>query len=221
MKISLSRSRNGFTLVELLVVIVIVAVLAAIGISAVFSFRNSADEAVAVGNMRQIQIANVSYASDNNGRFVPPETTIDKTTYRWFENPEFVSQLKTEDATYTTSGPPDVSLPISLMDPQVARNKQGNYESLGASYAYTRPADGEAVRMSRLTSDSRSAAFITADDAFVDHASRTEIAYRHDDSKKAVVVFYDGHASTITRQDIDRIDTKGGASNHFWDPVRQ
>ena len=63
---------QGFTLVELLVVVVIVATLA--GISAVLarSMITRAHIAESTGNLRQLAIANINYASDH-GRFCPAD----------------------------------------------------------------------------------------------------------------------------------------------------
>ncbi|MEO5715133.1 MAG: type II secretion system protein [Luteolibacter sp.] len=63
------RSR-AFTLVELLVVIVIIISLAALVFPMVRSVRNAAGSAVTVANLRQIQVANASFASDNGGFFL-------------------------------------------------------------------------------------------------------------------------------------------------------
>jgi len=69
-----SRSHNprhrGFTLVELLVVIVIIIALVAIVIPVASSIRKAAGSAKTVSNLRQIQAANASFASDNNGFFL-------------------------------------------------------------------------------------------------------------------------------------------------------
>jgi len=92
---------HGFTLVELLVVIAIIAVLVTITATMTFRFRKSADRTSAMNAMRQIQTANISYAMENAGSFVPPEAQqVDADgietgeTYQWFENPDFISQLK-------------------------------------------------------------------------------------------------------------------------------
>jgi prepilin-type N-terminal cleavage/methylation domain-containing protein/prepilin-type processing-associated H-X9-DG protein len=65
--------QRGFTLVEILVVIVIVATLAAFSFSFVKSARIRADQAVCVSNLRNIGTALQIYAQDHNGVF--PETT--------------------------------------------------------------------------------------------------------------------------------------------------
>ena len=210
-------THEGFTLVELLVAIAIIATLAAISASAVVRFRKSADKTLALGNLRQLQTANVSYSSDHNGRFVPPKEKIDGVL--WYVNPELISQLKGDQATYSSSGgTPDTTLPISMMDPAVVRTKSAGYEKLSGSYAYTRTLEQDPVVISRLKDAARSAAFITADgDGFVDHTNQSKIAYRHAD--KAVVVYYGGHAAILNRGNMSRIDSNGGASNIFWAPT--
>lgn len=61
------KRHRGFTLVELLVVITIIVVLAALATVGVGKIRNSAHQANAVSSMRQIGIANVAYYTENNG----------------------------------------------------------------------------------------------------------------------------------------------------------
>ncbi|NDG71317.1 MAG: type II secretion system protein [Proteobacteria bacterium] len=66
------RFQPAFTLVELLVVIAIVAILAALLFPLVGSMRIKASSAVSVSNLRNIGIAIVSYAADNNGTLPGP-----------------------------------------------------------------------------------------------------------------------------------------------------
>jgi prepilin-type N-terminal cleavage/methylation domain-containing protein len=221
MKLSRIRPGTGFTLVELLVVIAIIAVLVTVSITVTFRFRKAADRTSAMNAMRQIQMANISYATQNAGSFIPPEAkevgadgVVTGETYKWFENPDFISQLKGEVATFSGNGVPDVSLPPSLMDLAVLRVKSAANTTLGNCFGYTAPSDGSAYRQSLLSSPGDSAAFITCDEPFVDHSSKAKIAYRHQD--KALVVYYDGRVSVLTKADISRIDSEGGATGVFW-----
>ena len=61
------RPRQGFTLVELLVVITIIIVLAALVFVVTGKIRANAQQANAVSALRQIGIANVAYYTENNG----------------------------------------------------------------------------------------------------------------------------------------------------------
>lgn len=71
MKAQIVRSRSGFTLVELLVVVLIIAVLAALSMVGLSRMRAAGDRATTVSVMRQLQIANTSYAGDHSGQYVP------------------------------------------------------------------------------------------------------------------------------------------------------
>lgn len=63
---------SGFTLVELLVVIVIIAVLAIGGLSGYESLRRGADRSVALNQLRQIGAAMRSYGGENGGMLPGP-----------------------------------------------------------------------------------------------------------------------------------------------------
>lgn len=63
------RIPNAFTLVELLVVVVIIGILAAIALPNFISAQAKAKTAAVKGNMRTVQIASEAYATDSGGAY--------------------------------------------------------------------------------------------------------------------------------------------------------
>src|SRR5690242_12326698 len=64
-------SAPAFTMVELLVVLAVIAVLAALLFPALAGAREKGRQAVCASNLRQFALANAMYAQDNEGYFVP------------------------------------------------------------------------------------------------------------------------------------------------------
>jgi type IV pilus assembly protein PilA len=70
-----ARSQAGFTLVEILVVMLILALLAAIAIPAFFSQRDKARDAEAKVQVRTAQAAIETYSTDHDGSYAGATTT--------------------------------------------------------------------------------------------------------------------------------------------------
>jgi prepilin-type N-terminal cleavage/methylation domain-containing protein/prepilin-type processing-associated H-X9-DG protein len=76
------RRKRGFTLIELLVVIAIIAVLMAILMPALNRAREQGKRSVCLSNLRQLTMAWIMYADDNDDKLVSGDTG----EYSWHQN---------------------------------------------------------------------------------------------------------------------------------------
>ena len=79
------RRGSGFTLVELLVVIGMIAILAGILLPALARAKSRARLAVCLNNLKQMQLAWGMYASDNDDRLAPNQCTPWGNFFSWVE----------------------------------------------------------------------------------------------------------------------------------------
>ncbi len=82
--IKMNNRAKNFTLVELLVVIAVIAILAALLLPALNKARDRAKAICCINNLKQSGLAISSYADDNNG-FAPRYSSADGTTRSWAE----------------------------------------------------------------------------------------------------------------------------------------
>lgn len=226
-------ARQAFTLIEILVTITIIVLIAALAIAGTSRIRTHAARSISMGNLKQLQIANASYAVDQNGRYVSvaKRNGDNKIGDMWLLNTSFLESFR-GDLGVTATGKVNTSVPISMLDPVAVRAKASMYNDIRASYAgVLRPgstvaSSDSSYLASELVSPERTAAFTTATDWQVIYGSRfswkgvegktqnAAIAYRHDDH--ALVAYYDGHVGMVSMNDIREIDSQGGQKNLFW-----
>lgn len=80
-----ARRERAFTLIELLVVIAIIAILAAILFPVFAKARERAKQTTCLSNLKQMGLAAVTYANDNDGYIIPWADTAAKTgPWQWY-----------------------------------------------------------------------------------------------------------------------------------------
>ena len=100
MKLHSSRQSLGFTLIEILVVVAIIAILVAIAFPAISNAKKRANEASCLANMKQCGAAILVYASDSDGQF--PASGTDE---NW--DNELLKKGIISDLTLTRQGCPE------------------------------------------------------------------------------------------------------------------
>ena len=239
--------RNGFTLVELLVVISIILVLAALSIMGFKRMREKADVVTTVKRIRGFTEANALYATDHNGKYVPVFAFDDdgQGAVQWHYNRAYLEALIGDKEAFGNSEVFEGidGLPEQVLDPIVIRSKKRYWSRISASFGYNaenmsgggwgQPNIARSHTISSVSNPDETCAFITATDWLVLHSGcllwerspvegkteNSKIAYRH--QGKAVVAYYDGHTSLISINDMKEINRRGAVNNVFWGGSRR
>jgi prepilin-type N-terminal cleavage/methylation domain-containing protein len=126
MKTTIQLARRGFTLVELLVVIVIIAALAGLSVPQIIKMKKRADVAEAISNAKQLGLALAQFDADVGG--FPDDSTVDA-----------IERLVGEAATRTLTGADSNSYFRQLFEAGVVDSEQPFYAK--SSYTKVKPDD--------------------------------------------------------------------------------
>jgi prepilin-type N-terminal cleavage/methylation domain-containing protein/prepilin-type processing-associated H-X9-DG protein len=239
--------RNGFTLAELLVVISIILVLAALSVMGFKRTREQTDVVTTVKRIRGFTEANALYATDHNGKYVPVFAFDEdgQGAVQWHYNRAYLEALIGDKEAFENSEVFEGidGLPEQVLDPIVIRSKKRYWSRISASFGYNsenmsgggwgQPNTARSHTTSSVSNPDETCAFITATDWLVVHSGallwenspvegkteNSKIAYRH--QGKAVVSYYDGHTSLISINDMKEINRRGGVNNVFWGGKRR
>ena len=95
------KSQKGFTLIELMIVVVIIGILAAIAIPNFIAMQDRAKEGSTRANMHTFQLAAEDYGVQNDGTYAPDVATVRPLLPRGganFKNPFSATAASTVDA---------------------------------------------------------------------------------------------------------------------------
>jgi prepilin-type N-terminal cleavage/methylation domain-containing protein/prepilin-type processing-associated H-X9-DG protein len=117
------RKTDGFTLVELLVVISIIAILMAILMPALGKAREQARKIVCANNLKTLALGDQMYANDSADYHVPILNGRSRDNWLWFQNPLFVKiiAMKGRKNTEESQGYKAMTLPKDYKCPSDKR----------------------------------------------------------------------------------------------------
>lgn len=219
---NMTTPRKAFTLIELLTVIAIIAVLAAILIPVVGNIRNKATMTNCSSSLRTLHASANLYAQDNGGYLMPSSKQVGDNTNHW---PVLVL-----DFLGYSAGNDDLKRDISC--PSYDGNANGTYWMLGYAYnetpAYygpsaqseystpqfkrsrqnTRIKDGSGTKfgLHEVTFPEARVMFAEADDLWHLTGTNSDMAskvatHRHG-TEFCNAIFFDGHVEQLTPEEV-------------------
>ncbi|MFA6959197.1 MAG: DUF1559 domain-containing protein [Opitutaceae bacterium] len=212
--------REGFTLVELLAVIAIVGVLAAIVIATIGGVRQRAQNATCMSNLRQIGAAALLYASDHHGMLPPAQISSEAWPMRtWmYQIQSYAEGRKLADTTgniglcydgiFHCPAKDDWALSgTGVTDLQRTSYGMNTFAALGLSAAGL--ADYPSVRMAvfirpsatMLASDYNASDYKIPNQDYLYKSSSSLLSLRH--SGRHNVVMVDGHVESLSAQGLN------------------
>jgi prepilin-type N-terminal cleavage/methylation domain-containing protein len=99
------NTQKGFTLIELMIVVVIIGILAAIAIPNFIAMQNRAKEGSTKANMHTLQLAAEDYGVQNDGVYADAEGSLTASLPSNFKNPFSAAALAAEDRATFAAAP--------------------------------------------------------------------------------------------------------------------
>jgi len=204
---------HAFSLIELLAAIAVIGILSVLLITAMQGVRLYGQITRNLSNLRNLQLANIAYAADNNGSYVA-DCSFDENGglgNTWISNRNFLCKY--------LGLPSNLQWPKEMRSPMAVMLQEEGSLPLNNSYGYNftgLAAYGthNASRQATVTNVSQPAATLAFADALDwqiqmngahryqgrEEGQNNAIAYRY--NGKAGVVYFDGHAEMLHRGQV-------------------
>lgn len=216
------KQNPGFTLVELLVVLAIVGLLAAIGFSAVSRFSESGKETATASRLKQVYVLQMAYAQDNNGQLARFYSGATPTTWQEKLIPYLQAQgtIK-EDPKLILNSPYQAAKPGKTLAQSGRSFGMNNFMmSTYWNFLILRVPSPSKIIMGGDMAQGNTDYMHTSDgkDTWGGTATWGLPAYRHAGKKKAMMVFMDGHTELLGEDDLKLTPPDGSPSRWKWWP---
>ncbi len=224
------RRQTGFTLIELLAAIGIIAVLAILLIPGLKSFTARAQGSQCANNLRQIYVASMAYANENNGRSLPAQL-LNGSTYTFWVNilrPYLGAESTTDTRLDAKFRCPAYTKGANLWAWGYGMNSRPGYEgasTVAPMYRYNWDETNVAVPSSLAKGSFQQAAItfpskrlflcdaiewqinMTSSGALLDFPD-----YNRHGTNKCNALFYDGHIETVAKARLQQAVYDPGAN---------
>ena len=234
--LSMTMKRSAFTLIELLSVIAVIGVLAAILIPVVGKVRKSSYDATCTSNLRQVSAAYLLMMSDNNNILIPAIEGGGNSTHlssKWYKQLEEGGNARAWNIPLASFMPgsnlQDIKCPEVLAALGPFSDKRKSRSSYGFNHfvGKTNGSDGAfrgAVRMEQLSSPSQTIMFGDTNQEGAGAITQQFLApgtiYAwHGDSAK--VSYFDGSISSITVEEAQAKSPNSDEGYLFWRGVEK
>lgn len=215
--------RCGFTLIEILTVVAILAVLAAIVVPLAAGFVQRGHAAKSTSNLRQIALLANSYAADNNGyyprdprgRYHPSHLMLDYDGFLRDADGKVIDEA--EPAANSIFRSPGETRPTDVDGlPWYQSHYTFNFYLITTAQEMAGLNGTNPCRRPVHAIDNPSKVFLVADSAtrYPTGAERRKYAFRNGPDKRWYVAFVDGHVESVAKR--EETASAGGPSAYGW-----